>query len=212
MKYLYLHGFASGARSRKAQFFIEQFSQIGIDLLTPDLNLGNFTTVTLSRQLAYLQSHYGNAPVSVMGSSLGGLLAVLWAIGNPLVEKLVLLAPAFQFGSSLRASLGVAEMQSWQQQGWRNFYHYDLDQNLPLEYAFVEDAESAWCSEENLQRELPIVIIHGKSDSVVLPQLSQEFASRRSFVDLFLVESDHSLGSAIDYIWQKTQASWEIGR
>lgn len=208
MHYIYLHGFASGIQSRKAQYLTDRFAERGINLLTPDLNLGNFSAVTLSQQLAFLQDTYGSQPSYVMGSSLGGLLATLWAKEHPHVESLILLAPAFRFGECLQQTIGAKAMEAWRKEGNRNFYHYGLGCELPLPYQFFIDAT---CQDERtLQRELPILIIHGENDDVVLPVRSREFAQHRPYVDLRLVESDHSLGNMLEYIWQATEKFWNL--
>lgn len=208
MNYIYLHGFASGVQSRKAQYLIDRFLAQGINLITPDLNLGDFTTITLSKQLDFLQTNYGNQPCCVMGSSLGGLLATLWAVANPLVAKLVLLAPAFRFSECLKQSIGEEEMAEWQAKGVRNFYHYGLDRELPLHYDFFVDSTNH--DENKLTRQLPILIIHGRQDDVVLPERSMEFAQKRPGVELQLVDSDHSLGNMVELIWQETQKFWGL--
>ena len=38
-QYIYLHGFASSPRSRKAVYLQTQFAEIGINLEVPDLSL-----------------------------------------------------------------------------------------------------------------------------------------------------------------------------
>ncbi|MFN3360433.1 MAG: YqiA/YcfP family alpha/beta fold hydrolase [Pseudanabaenaceae cyanobacterium] len=206
--YIYLHGFGSGVQSRKANYLRDRFGERGLNLLTPDLNLGDFTTITLSKQLAFLQANYGDTPCYVLGSSLGGLLATLWASANTNVQSLILLAPAFRFSESLVEMLGAEEMASWRHRGRRNFYHYGYGEELPLHYAFFVDACQQ--NENNLQRELPILIIHGKYDDVVLPQRSLEFAEGRPYVTVRLVADDHSLGNVLDYIWTETQSFWRI--
>ena len=97
MNYLYLHGFASSPQSTKARYIQKKFAELGLALHVPDLNLTDFSTVTLSDQLAYLNLTYlnDNEPLVVIGSSLGGFLAVQLAAQNPLVQKIVLFAPAF---------------------------------------------------------------------------------------------------------------------
>ena len=96
MNYLYLHGFASSPQSTKARYMQKKFAELGLALDVPDLNLTDFSTVTLSEQLAYLNLTYlsNGEPLVVIGSSLGGFLAIQLAAQNPLVEKIVLLVHA----------------------------------------------------------------------------------------------------------------------
>jgi predicted esterase YcpF (UPF0227 family) len=98
-RFVYLHGFASSPSSRKAQFFEERFRELGIGLEIPELAEGNFQNLTLSAQLKVVERVCGDSTVSLIGSSMGGYLAALYAARHAEVIKLVLLAPAFSFAS-----------------------------------------------------------------------------------------------------------------
>lgn len=50
-QYLYLHGFASGPQSQKARGLAARFQAQGLELEIPDLNQGDFSHLTLSRQI-----------------------------------------------------------------------------------------------------------------------------------------------------------------
>lgn len=205
MKYLYLHGFASSPQSTKAKYMQQKFAEIGLTLHIPDLNLADFSKVTLSEQLIYLDRNYLNddEPTVVIGSSLGGFLAVQLASQNVLIQKLVLLAPAFGFSQRIAKTLGAENLAQWQQDGIREFYHYGLKRNLNLQFQFFVDAQKY--SEEKMTRSLPILIFHGIDDDVVPSALSEEFAKMRSQVTLKLLNDDHALGKDLDDIWQDTK-------
>lgn len=210
MNYLYLHGFASSPNSYKAKYMQKMFAELGLILHVPDLNLTDFSKVTLSEQLAYLDRHYlqNNEPISVIGSSLGGFLAVQLAAQNPLVQKLVLFAPAFGFGDRITQNLGAANVAQWERDGSREFYHYGLKRNVNLQFQFLMDAQKY--SEAQLTRSLPILIFHGIHDDVVPASLSEDFAKRRSQVILKLLNDDHALASDLINIWQDTKQFLEI--
>jgi predicted esterase YcpF (UPF0227 family) len=210
MNYLYLHGFASSPNSYKATYMKEKFQELGLTLHVPDLNLTDFGEVTLSDQLAYLDRTYlqNNEPIVVIGSSLGGFLAVLLAAQNPLVEKLVLFAPAFGFGDRIAQNIGAENVAQWEQAGTREFYHYGLKRNVNLQFQFLVDAQKH--SEAQLTRSLPILIFHGIHDDVVPAFLSEEFAKVRSQVILKLLNDDHALGNDLISIWQYTKEFLEI--
>src|ERR1700691_4599065 len=98
-RFVYLHGLASSPHSRKARFFEDRFRELGIGLEIPDLAEGNFRNLTLTAQLNVIArvSHgvSRDEPVALIGSSMGGYLAALYAARHSGdVEKLVLLAPA----------------------------------------------------------------------------------------------------------------------
>src|SRR5438270_3120218 len=94
---VYLHGFASGPQSSKARFFAQKLAEEGIDVEIPQLDCGDFRNLTMTRQVDVLERAVGGRPAILMGSSLGGYLAAWYAARHEEVEKLVLMAPAFQF-------------------------------------------------------------------------------------------------------------------
>lgn len=82
MEVIYLHGFGSGPKSTKAAFFQRRLQQIGIPILVPDLNQGQFSQLTLTRQIQQVSqqlAEYAHPPVTLIGSSLGGW----WRLGLP---------------------------------------------------------------------------------------------------------------------------------
>ncbi len=206
MNYLYLHGFASSPQSYKARYMQRKFIELGLTLHVPDLNLNDFTTVTLSEQLAYLDRTYLNNQEQsiVIGSSLGGFLAVQLAARNPSVQKLILFAPAFGFSQRIAQNLGTENISKWQESGIREFFHYGLKRNVNLQFQFFVDAQQY--SEDNLTRSLPILIFHGIHDEVVPTVLSKEFANQRSQVILKLSDDDHALGKDLESTWQDIQS------
>lgn len=209
MNYLYLHGFASSPQSGKAQFLQAQFAELGLTLDLPDLNLGDFSKITLTQQLNFLNSNYGHSPLAVIGSSLGGYLALQMAIANPQVQKIILLAPAFKFSHTLEQGLGVEAIAQWQTTGTKDFYHYAFKQNLPLDYEFLTDARTYL--DKTLDREIPTLIIHGNHDDVVPPSLSEQFSREYPYsLTLEIVESDHSLSNVMDLIWQRTKTFLQL--
>ena len=143
MNYLYLHGFASSPQSTKARYMQQKFAELGLTLHVPDLNLTDFSTVTLSEQLDYLDRTYlhNNEPIIVLGSSLGGFLALQLAAKSLLVQKLIILAPAFGFSHRIAKALGEENVTKWQQEGVREFYHYGLKRNVNLQFQFFVDAQ-----------------------------------------------------------------------
>jgi len=64
-------------------------------------------------------------PLILMGSSLGGYLAALYAERHPkAVDRLILLAPAFEFLQRWRARLSAREIEQWKREGSIPIYHY----------------------------------------------------------------------------------------
>lgn len=106
LRVLYLHGFASSPASRKAQFFATKLRDSAVDLQIPDLAQGNFQGLTITAQMDLLVTLLAGRPAALIGSSLGGYLAALYASSHAEVQRLVLLAPAFDFYRLWLHSLG----------------------------------------------------------------------------------------------------------
>src|SRR5882762_8855796 len=124
MKLIYLHGFASGPMSSKAQFFRRRFEELGIEMQIPDLNEGHFERLTISRQLRVIERLAVGRGVWLMGSSMGGYLAALYAARHAEVSRVVLLAPAFGFARRWPLRLGEETVAEWRRTGWLPMYHY----------------------------------------------------------------------------------------
>lgn len=205
--YLYLHGFASSPQSRKAQFLQQCFQQHHIDLTIPDLNQPDFTSLTLTRQLQQIQTlirtHMPHTAITLIGSSFGGLTAALLAEHELNIQRLVLLAPAFQFLVHWMPSLGAQQMRQWRADGYLQVYHYNTETYLPLSYEFIRDAMRY--DDTILQRSLPTLILHGRQDDVIPVQASRDYAEVRPWVTLIELDSDHGLVTAQTQIWSAIQ-------
>ncbi|MBD2343652.1 YqiA/YcfP family alpha/beta fold hydrolase [Anabaena subtropica] len=201
-QYIYLHGFASSPQSAKAQDIGKRFAQISAQLTIPDLNAGGFSQLTITRQIQQVAAIFpdDSVPITLIGSSLGGLTAAHLGQQYLQVERLVLLAPAFGFLSHWLPKMGEEAMQIWQKEGNYPVYHYGEGRSLPLSYNFVTDA--AQYQEDLLQRPIPTLILHGKQDEVIPVTASRDFAYSRPWVELVELDSDHALGNVTQEIWQ----------
>jgi pimeloyl-ACP methyl ester carboxylesterase len=203
-KYIYLHGFASSPDSAKAQYISDRFSELPISLIIPDLNQNDFPHLTLTRQIAQVSHLLSfDAPVTLLGSSFGGLTSAWLAEKYTQVERLVLLAPAFGFLSEWLNRLGTDTVEEWENSGYLKVYHYGEKRSIPLHYQFVRDTEQY--GEEQLQRTVPTLIIHGRNDDVIPIKSSREYAKNRPWVELIEVASDHALTNVLPEIWHLTK-------
>lgn len=203
--YVYLHGFASNPDSAKAQRLSDRFQSVGLPLVIPDLNQDDFAHLSLSRQIQQVEALLPPppSPVVLIGSSFGGLTAAWLGDRHAQVERLILLAPAFGFLDHWLARLGPEQVQQWQQTGFFSVYHYGTQQAVPLHYEFIVDA--AQYSDHQLQRPTPTLILHGIHDDVIPIQASQTYASKRPWVTLIELDSDHTLTDQHDQIWAAVQ-------
>jgi pimeloyl-ACP methyl ester carboxylesterase len=90
---VYLHGYKSSPRSTKAQFFGRHFAELGVPFEVPDIS-----AETIAGQLRAIDGACRGDAVTLMGSSLGGYLAALYAARHPEVQRVILMAPAFCIG------------------------------------------------------------------------------------------------------------------
>jgi hypothetical protein len=199
---VYLHGFASGPTSKKAQFFHERFAQLGIGQDIPDLADDNFERLTISGQLGVIERASRGEPVTLIGSSMGGYLAALFAARHREVEKLVLMAPAFCFSTRWPQTLGQETMEEWRRSGVLKVFHYSQGRTVDLGYQLIEDGRTY---EDYPKVQQPTLIFHGKNDAVVPADLSVEFARRNPQVQLHVMESDHELLNVQDDMWMETE-------
>jgi pimeloyl-ACP methyl ester carboxylesterase len=201
MRIVYLHGFASSPQSSKARFFGGKFEELGIPFVAPRLDQGDFEGLTISSQLKVVEDEIRGERVILMGSSLGGYLAALYAARHPEIEKLVLLAPAFQFPTRWRARYSSEELELWRRRGTIPFFHYGFKEERGLGYQIVEDALKY---EDEPDFKQPGLVLHGKRDEVVPADVSQSFAEGHPNVRLKLVDSGHELTDVLDILWTET--------
>lgn len=209
--YVYLHGFASSPRSAKAQYLHDRFCSLGLTLHCPDLNQNDFYTLTLSRQIQQVKSlleDSQNIPVTLIGSSFGGLTAAWVAEQCAQVDRLVLLAPAFQFLEHWLPKLGTEQVDRWRTENAMLTYHYSQQKMLPISYQIVTDL--AQYNETKIQRPIPTLILHGQQDEVIPIAASRSFAAQRPWVKLVELNSDHALGDVQPEIWQAIQTFCQL--
>lgn len=197
MRFIYLHGFASGPGSRKAQTFRSALEARGIQLEIPDLAMGDFEHLTISGQLRVIEKLLNGAPCRMIGSSMGGCLASLYAAAHPEVDRLVLMAPAFGFVARWQEMQGAAGIARWRDTGWLDVLHYGDRTMRRVHYGLLEDARDFPGFPDFRQ---PALIFHGVNDSVVPVDLSREFVGSHPNACLREVNSDHELLDVLDAV------------
>ena len=196
MKFLYAHGFASSPQSRKAKMFEEVLTSLGIDLLIPTLDAGDFEHLTITGQLNIIENTLRGEPANLIGSSMGGYLAALYASTHPEVHKLVLMAPAFGFAARWSSKLLPGEPF--------DVYHYGEKRTRRVHSGLIEDALH-YPSVPDFHQ--PAVIFHGAGDEVVPIDYSRAFVETHPNARLIEMPSDHELLNVLDEI---TRASAEF--
>lgn len=197
MKYVYLHGFASGPGSRKARAFASALSAQAVHLEVPSLDQSDFEHLTVSGQLRFLEQLLDGAPCRLAGSSMGGYLAALYAAAHPEVERLVLLAPAFGLAERWREMQGPEAIARWKATNRLEVFHYGDQTTRPIHYGLLADAAIHPGFPDFRQ---PALIFHGLHDTVVPVALSRLFAASHPNAQLRELDSDHELLDALDTV------------
>ncbi len=200
--YIYLHGFASGPESAKGIYFKERFQELGIQLHCLDLNQPSFRDFSLTRNIQTVRKfiHRHQGPVTLIGSSFGGLTAAWVAQAEIEVGKIILLAPAFDFYQVYFAQL-TDILQAWESQGFIEVDHYTYGSKQALNYGFVTDLKTYIQSE--LNRPVATLIFHGDGDEIIPASVSIAYAEKRPWVEVKILRDDHSLQENLEKIWQE---------
>jgi len=200
-RFIYLHGFASGPGSKKAQAFKKRFDSASIPLEVPDLEGGDFQRLSLTKQVKIVDDCMGQYPgerFGLIGSSMGGYLSALMAETRQEVAAMYLMAPGFNFlkrwmgrvQGHLKGSNVIPDLIP--------VYHYRYNKDMLLSTDIFRDAEK-W-DRLDLDREIPTRIVHGIHDDTVDISESRKFADTHPLCRLQELDSDHQLLSHIDWI------------
>ena len=213
---IYLHGFASSGHSGKASYLGERLQQRGERFLAPDLNFPDFSTLTVTRMLeqtrqlldsaqtpAFAEATAGRPGVTLMGSSLGAFVAVNAAAKWPdRVARLVLMAPALDFGDEGLKGPGGADIAAWKAAGELNVFHFAYGRMMPVHYELYADARRYDALGADLK--MPVLVFQGRRDTAVDPAAVEAWARRRPNVELHMLDDDHQLTASLPYIWEAT--------
>ena len=213
---IYLHGFGSSPDSTKARFFAERLGPLGVATLCPDLNQPDFAALTTTRMVEHverLMAELPPGPVALLGSSLGGFAAYHVAARQAarkargarprcVVDRLVLLAPALDFGRSGFTGIDETALAEWRRTDQLEVMHWALNEKRFVRYALYADAQRYDSFAERFTT--PILIFQGRHDTVVDPAMVQRFAYGRPAASLRLFDDDHLLAAHLDVMWTET--------
>jgi uncharacterized protein len=133
-----------------------------------DLLLTTFIAQTESA-IAMIRGH-GFTRVGLLGSSFGGLVALLVAAKVPTLSALALRCPVSDFPTLLQQRFGRMAIELWRRLGRvpDSFGH------IPVHYRFYEDWEqhNAYRAAEAVI--VPTIVVHGQNDEVIPLAQSQE--------------------------------------
>ena len=207
---LFITGFLSKRWGNKSKTLAQWCEEKGWGFCCYDVrgfgdSEGTFTDYTLSDWIADARAVLGliknGPPITIVGNSLGGWIAWLMAQEYPAVEKLVLIAPAFNMMGVRAKQVSAARRQAWLTSGWMPWDDEPAHKDWPLSWKWVEESDAYWKTSFDRLRPVKTTILHGLQDTVILPNVSSEFVEQLlardpSFpVELHLVPGDHRLSS-----------------
>ncbi|WP_447977430.1 alpha/beta hydrolase [Candidatus Nitrospira bockiana] len=205
------HGFLSSKQSTTNKTLTRLLNERGIatfrfDFFGQGESQGPFEDITVSVALGQasaaldLVREKGYRRVALMGSSFGGLVAILTAAQRRDLAALALKCPVPDFPETLRLEFGVAGMQHWKES------HEVPDVTggpglVRLKYRLYEDALTydAYKAAESIQA--PVLIVQGDCDELVpLHQSCRVFEAVRTEKHLEIIPgADHGFTKGDDF-------------
>lgn len=211
---VYLHGFASSPGSSKATRFRTELEARNVGFSCPDFNEPEFETLTTTRMLSQVRrvlDTVTDGPVALVGSSLGAFVAVHAAALDTTsrIDRLVLLAPALDFGGNRLRQLGPAGIDEWRRSGKLRVFHYAAAEEREIGFSLYEDA--AQYDALTLPTLVPTLVFQGDHDTSVDPAMVQRWAEGRPLVTLHRLADDHQLTASMDFIWRESAPFLGLG-
>ena len=207
---LFITGFLSKRWGNKSKALAQWCEEKGWGFCCYDVrgfgeSEGTFTDYTLSDWIqdarAVISTLTTGPPLTIVGNSLGGWIAWHMAQEYPVVEKLVLIAPAFNMMGVRAKSISPERCYEWRRAGWMPWNDEPPHRGFPLAWKWVEESEALWSTSFVRLRPVSTAILHGQQDSVILPQGSSQFVEQLRALapsfpfELHLVPGDHRLSS-----------------
>ena len=205
------HGFLSTKDSRTnlrlTQLLVAQgISTYRFDWFGMGESEGDFSRITvatccdqLERTISLMRER-GYHELGLIGSSFGGLLAILVGQHHPELRAVGLKCPVPDFPEMLEHEFGSDGIEEWK----RTNYIPDVSGGaapVALDFAFYEScrADNAYEAARNINA--PVLIVHGQQDELVpfhqIRQLEDALPGNKELV--LLPEADHQFGRPEDF-------------
>lgn len=208
-RFLYLHGFASSAASKKGVAVADRLARRGADVNRLELRVPSLPRLDFAAMLARVQDALGGARdrALLIGSSLGGLTAARTAERDARVFALILLAPAFGFGERWRRHLGDDGWQRWMDDGWLEVHDHATGGSARVHADFARGVLAHDVDDEGFPDvRVPTLIFHGLHDDVVPVAASRRFAAGKPHVRLVELDDGHDLVASLPRILDGIEA------
>lgn len=206
-QYAYLHGFGSGPESKKGRALAAAFEAAGEHLDRLDLNRPSFRELTITAALAAIDAWAEALPpeatIGLVGSSLGGYLAALWASLHPeRVYRLVLYCPGLDMPRRWPELIGAAGMARWQAEGMLPLPDA-RGVPTPIHWGFNVDALT---HPPAPRPTCPTLVLHGLGDRVVPIASSRAWVATLPDARLIELDDGHELTASLPRLEAETLA------
>ena len=173
------HGMESDKKSEKLIFLGRKLAEGGVLALRFDFayvgeSSGKFEDITYSGEVedlraayAFLQDRHAGK-TAILGSSMGGTVALLFAAMEPGVAALVTVAAPVHPENFPRRILTAAQLQNWRDQG------FTIYNGRRLNLSLLEDLERLNVPQAARSVQCPVLILHGDADEIVPVKESYE--------------------------------------
>lgn len=213
------HGFLSGKNSTTNKTLTRLLNEQGLATLRFDFfgqgeSDGPFEAITTTLAIAQTEAALdlvaakGYDRIGLVGSSFGGLVAVLTTARRQDITCLALKCPVVDFAEELRSTFGSEELARWQATGTIPNIMGGLDR-VRLQYSFYEDCleQIAYGPAERIT--VPTLIVQGDHDECVPLHQSRrlhEALGGLKRLDL-LPGADHQFTRGEDFLQMTTSIS-----
>ncbi len=200
MRYVYLHGFASSPDSSKGLAVAAHLAARRPSIHVERLNMRqpSFAHLRGSAMIAHVEARIGDEPTILLGSSLGGWVALRVAERNPNVQRLILLAPAIGLAANWKRRM-PHDIEAWRRTGWRTVDDHAFGGTAEIDIGFLDDVD-AIDAKGDPDVTVPTLIVHGRRDDVVPIAGSFRWAAERDNVRIVAVDDDHQLTTSLPTI------------
>jgi pimeloyl-ACP methyl ester carboxylesterase len=164
---------------------------------------GTFTDYTLSDWIAdarlVLNMLKDGSPITIVGNSFGGWIAWMMAQECSAVEKLILIAPAFDAIGVRAREISADRRKRWHDTGWMPWDDDPIHKDWPLSWKWVEESDAYWSRRFDQVRRVKTTLLHGLQDRTIHPRTSWQFVDELLVrdpdypIELILKMGDHRL-------------------